>query len=114
MRALEELFGNKSAERVLLFMQNYGEGYGREIAKTFGIPQPMVRNQLLKLENAGWLVSRPIGRTRLYSWNPGNPLVKPLRNFLDKSLEAIPEDQTVTFFRQRRRPRKAGKPIWNR
>ena len=111
MRPLKELFGNKSAGRVLLFMQNYGEGYGREIADTFNVPQPVIRNQLLKLEDAGWLVSRPIGRTRLYSWNPGNPLVKPLRGFLEESLEAIPEEVTYAFFRQRRRPRKPGKPL---
>ncbi len=32
---LESLFGNPTVERVLLYLQNYDEGYATEIAATF-------------------------------------------------------------------------------
>ena len=78
----DALFGNKSARLVLFYLQNYGEGYGREIARTFDVGSLQIQNQLQKLEEAAWLVSRPIGRARVYGWNPRNPLVKPLRAIL--------------------------------
>lgn len=108
---LEKLVGNETAEKSLLFLQNYGEGFGREISKTFGIPQSQVRKQLVKLEDGGWLVSRELGRTRLYEWNRRNPLVAPLRQFLETVLELTPSDELNRYYRERRRPRKPGKEL---
>lgn len=68
---LEAILGSTAAERVLFFLQNYEQGYGREIAATFDIAQSQVRKQLEKFESGGILVSRLVGRTRLYQWNPG-------------------------------------------
>lgn len=106
----EIIFGSESATMVLLFLQTYGDGYGREIARTFGIRSNQVQNQLRKFENEGWFVSRPVGRTTVYSWNPRNPLVKPLRAFLQAVADALPDDDVQAYFRQRRRPRSRGKP----
>ena len=108
---LEALFGNRAAERVLLYLQNYGEGYGRDIAQTFGLYPTSVNAQLRKFEEAGFLVQRAAGRTRLYSWNPRNPLVAPLRNLLQTALESLPDRELQAYFRQRRRPRKFSKPV---
>jgi DNA-binding transcriptional ArsR family regulator len=108
---LEKLFGNETAEKTLLFLQNYGEGFGREIAQIFGIRQSQVRDQLLKFENGGWLVSRERGKTRIYTWNPNNPRVKPLRQFLEILLDSVPDDETEKYFRNRTRPRKPGKAL---
>ncbi len=106
----EILFGSKSATMVLLFLQTYGDGYGREIARTFGVRPNQVQNQLRKFEIEGWFVSRPVGRTTIYSWSPRNPLVKPLRAFLQAVIDALPDDDVRAYFRQRRRPRRRGKP----
>jgi hypothetical protein len=108
---LGKLFGNETAEKTLLFMQNYGEGYGGEIANTFTIPQPQVRQQLIKLENGGWFVSRERGKTRIYTWNPNNPRVIALRQFLENLLSTIPLEETNKYFRKRTRPRKPGKNL---
>lgn len=105
------IFGSKSAKQVLLFLQNYGEGYGREIAKTFDVAPLQVQIQLKKLEEDGWLVSRMAGRTRIFTWNPNNPSVQSLRVFLQSVLDALPEQEIRTYYRQRRRPRKSGKPL---
>ena len=107
----EAIFGSKSARHVLLYLQNYGEGYGREIAKTFDVALLQVQNQLKKLEEKGWLVSRTAGRTRIYTWNPGHPSVPSLRAFLQTELDALTDREIQTYYRQRRRPRKSGKPL---
>ena len=81
------------------------------MAQTFGIRPVQVQNQLKKFEAGGWLVSRSVGRTRLYSWNPRNPLVGPLRQFLQAAIDTLPDDEVRAYYRQRRRPRRAGKPL---
>ncbi len=108
---LEALFGSSSAERVLLYLQNYDQGYGREIAATFGIAQSQVRKQLEKFESGGLLVSRLIGRTRLYEWNPRNPLVPSLRSLLAEALASLPPADRQRYLRRRTRPRRSGKAL---
>ena len=71
---IEGIFGNRTAERVLLFLEQYGEGYAREIARTFGdVSMSMALAQLKRFEAAGLLVSERRGRTLLFSWNPRYP-----------------------------------------
>ena len=48
----------------------------------FDISNSQVQKRLLKLESGGLLVSELVGRTRLYQWNPRNPLVPPFRALL--------------------------------
>jgi DNA-binding transcriptional ArsR family regulator len=111
MSMLETILGSAAAEKVLLYMQNYGQAYGREIADTFELSHSQVQKQLLKLESGGVLVSRLMGRTRLYEWNPRNPLVGPLRNMLAATLDSLPADNQQRYFRKRTRPRRSGKAL---
>jgi hypothetical protein len=108
---LEAIVGSSAAEKVLLYLQNYEQAYGREIAATFELANSQVQKQLLKLESGGLLVSRLIGRTRLYQWNPRNPLVPPLRAFLAVALDSLPANEQQLFFRKRTRPRRSGKAL---
>ena len=55
---IQTLLGGKAAAKVLLFIENYGEGYARQIARTFEIPISEGQKQLTKLEKAGILISR--------------------------------------------------------
>ncbi len=108
---LEGIFGNASAEKILLYMEQYGEGYATEIARSFdGLTLHMAQRQLERFERAGALVSSLRGRTRLYSWNARYPFNKELRALLAKALEALPAAERKRYFSQRRRPRRAGKP----
>lgn len=107
---LEGLFGNATAEKVLLYLERYGEGYGKAIADTFGVSIHMVQRQLARFERAGLLVSVLKGRTRLFVWNPRYPFVEPVRALLREALRRIPPDEQKRYFSQRRRPRRAGKP----
>ena len=64
---LEALFGGQAAAKELLFMENYGEGYASWIARTFEMPVSEVQKQLKKFEEAGILVSRPVGTSRVFT-----------------------------------------------
>lgn len=76
---LEAIVGSISAERVLLFLAARDEGYGAEIAKLFSTDLSPIQKQLERMERDGLLISRKVGRTRLYSFNPRNPFVPELQ-----------------------------------
>jgi len=106
---LDTLLGNKTAERVLLYLANYGQGYATQIAATHGSSVSVVLKQLARLENGGILVSRSLGRTRVYELNPRWFFHKELKALLEKALAALPEEEVKKHYRARRRPRRAGK-----
>ena len=102
------IFGSEAAYRVLMYLENYGQGYARQIARTFGMSLSQVQNQLRKFEELGLLVSRMEGTARVYYFGRG-PTADALREFLRKALERLPEATLEKFFRERRRPRRYGK-----
>lgn len=106
-----ELFGNETAEKVLLYLENYGSGYGLAISKTYECAVSQVQRQLERFEREGVLVSRLIGKTRLYEWNPRYLFVGELRALLAKALKSLPTEITERYFRNRQRPRRKGKPL---
>ena len=108
---LEAAFGSLAAERVLLFLQRYDEAYGRQIAVAFGTPVSEIQKQLQKFESGGLIVSRAVGRTRVYSWNPRSIFVAPLRLLRQRALENLPPEETAPYTDGRRRPRRTGKPV---
>jgi hypothetical protein len=80
---LEGIFGNASAEKVLLYLEQYEEGYATAIARTFDdLTLNMAQRQLERFERAGALASSLRGRTRLYTWNPRYPFRRELRALL--------------------------------
>ncbi|MBW2293982.1 MAG: hypothetical protein JRG89_14420 [Deltaproteobacteria bacterium] len=55
---LEGIFGNASAENVLLYIEKYGEGCAAAIARNFDrLSLHMARRQLDRFERVGALVS---------------------------------------------------------
>lgn len=105
------LFGNETAEKVLLYLENYGSGYARGIADTYGLAVSQVQQQFERLERDGILVSRMVGRTREYQFNPRYLFRKELSLLLDKALKSLPSEILERYFTQRTRPRKKGKPL---
>jgi DNA-binding transcriptional ArsR family regulator len=108
---LEALFGSRSAAQTLLFLQNYGEGHARRIATTFDVSHMAIQRQLRRLEAEGLLVSRLVGKTRVFTWNPQSATATDLRPFLEAELERLPAEQQKQYFRQRQRPRTTGKVL---
>lgn len=107
---LEPLLGSTNAERSLIFIQARGEGYAREIALFFETDLYGIQKQLDKLEVGGILVSRKVGRTRLYVFNPRYPFLAELQALLTKALIFYPETTRTNLTMNRRRPRRRGKP----
>ncbi|HRK02937.1 MAG TPA: ArsR family transcriptional regulator [Oligoflexia bacterium] len=108
---LSGIFGNETAEKVLLFLENYEFGYPRGIAKTFDLSISQVQNQLERFEREGIVASRLVGKTRMYEWNPRYLFLPELRAMLEKALKRLPESLQEKYFRARTRPRRKGKPL---
>ena len=107
---LEALFGNPNVEKILFYLLRFDEGYARGIATSFGAPLSPMQQQLKRLERGGLIVSRLVGRTRVFQMNPRYPFRKELEAFLSKAFEAVPEAQVQRFYVKRTRPRRTGKP----
>ena len=108
---LEGIFGNKTAERVLLHIFHYGEIHASAIAQDYGIALNPILGQLDRFEQAGILISKELGRSRVYSFNPKSPLVSPVRDLVKIVYDSIPLREKEKLFIKRRRPRRKGKPI---
>ena len=108
---LEGIFGNRTAERVLLHVFHYGEIHASAIAGDYGIALNPIKGQLDRFERAGILVSKEMGRTRIYSFNPKSALTRPVRELIEMAYEAIPLKEREVIFSARRRPRRKGKPV---
>jgi predicted transcriptional regulator len=108
---LEGIFGNKTAEKVLLHIFHYGESHASAIAKDFAIAVNPVVQQLNRFERAGILVSKESGRSRVYSFNPKSVFNKPIQDIIEKAYESIPLTERQKLFETRRRPRRKGKPV---
>ena len=79
---LEGLLGNKSAEKVMLALYVRGELHASAIAQLYDTALDPIKKQLERFEEAGFLVSRVVGRSRLYSFNESHPIMAPLKEVL--------------------------------
>ena len=108
---IEVLLGSKNAERVLLYIFTREEGYAREIASFYNTDLKPIQMQLDKFEKGGVLVSRSIGRTRPYEFNPRYPFLNELKTLLEKALSFYPAREQEELTMNRRRPRAKGKTL---
>lgn len=107
----EALLGSQAAEKVLVFINARDGGYGREISEFSGTSLAPVQKQLAKFEQANILYSELKGRTRIYRLNPRYALYKELVQILNKMAECYPPEIREQLLMNRRRPRRAGKPL---
>jgi DNA-binding transcriptional ArsR family regulator len=76
------------------------------------MPPSEIQKQLAKFEDNGILVSRKIGTSRMYSWNPRDKALTGLRQLLRDTLDkGMPESELSKYYRQRQRPRRKGKRL---
>jgi len=108
---IEVLLGSKNAERVLIYIFTREEGYAREIASFYETDLKPIQMQLDKFEKGGVLVSRSIGRTRPYEFNPRYPFLNELKALLEKALSFYPANEQEELRMNRRRPRAKGKTL---
>lgn len=108
---LRPLFGSEYREKALIFVMERGAGYAAQIAQFFGTDYSQIQKQLDGLEAGGVLISRTVGRTRLYEFSPRYPFLKELKALLEKALAYYPDEMKERLEMDRRRPRRRGKPL---
>lgn len=109
--ALQDLFGGKAAEAVLLCLFHYGESHGRAIARDSAVSLDAVQRQLDRFERSGTLVCKPQGRTLVYSWNPKSRLAARLRDLTGVVYDGLSLEAKQALFPERRQPRAKDKPV---
>jgi hypothetical protein len=107
---LEGLFGNPVIEKIFFILFVYGEGYPLGMAKTFDEPVNKFQQQLKRLEDSGIIVSRLVGKVRLYTFNPRYPFSDELKSLISRAYEYVPEKEKGLYYKKRTRPRRKGKP----
>lgn len=107
---LEALFGNQNVERVLFYLLNNGDAYPRALAASLETSLSPIQKQLKRLELGGVVVSRLVGKTRVYQINPRFAFRAELEALLRKAFKALPESQVRGIYSRRSRPRRQGKP----
>jgi hypothetical protein len=108
---IEVLLGSKNAERVLIYIFSREGGYPREIARFFNTDLKSIQKQLDKLEAGGVLVSREVGRTRPYVFNPRYPFLNELKSLLEKALSFYSAAEQEELKMNSGRPRARGKAL---
>ncbi|SRR6266542_5105799 len=108
---IEVILGSKNVERVLIYIYARGEGYAREIARFYETDLLPIQKQLDKLEAGGVLVSREVGKTRPYVFNPRYPFLNELQALLKKAFSFYPQKEQDGLTMNRRRPRARGKAL---
>jgi hypothetical protein len=108
---IETILGSETLEKVLLYLMQRENGYGREIATFYDVDINQIQKQLKKLEGGGGLVSFTEGRTRIYQFNPTYVFLPELKALLYKVIQFYPPDEIERLTMNRRRPRRSGKPL---
>jgi predicted ArsR family transcriptional regulator len=109
---LEGVLGSVAAERVLVYLvARGGSCYALEVAKAFDVNVSQIQRSLARLEREGVLVSKLVGRTRVYEWNPRFAFRKELEALLTAAINVYPSDMKDLLLMSRQRPRRAGKPL---
>lgn len=107
---LSKILNSEIAEKCLLSLYKYGEIYPTAIASDFNLTKSAVQKQLERFEDSGVLVSKLVGRTRVYLWNGKSPVSNAIKNLVKIYYDNIPLDEKEMLF-PRRRPRTKGKPV---
>ena len=108
---LDEIFGNRTVERIYLHLFHYGEIHARGLSSDYKTSVAPFVGQLNRLESAGLLVSRTIGRSRIYQFNPKSPFTNLIKKIVEIAYESMTLSEREKLFQTRRRPRRKGKPI---
>ena len=108
---LNELFGGETTVKSLIYLAAMEEGYPLEISKACRISNTQVIRTLNKLEQAEVVISKVVGRTRIYSLNSRFFVATELKALLDRVIMTMPLEDQEKYFMRRKAPRKKGKVV---
>lgn len=111
---LAELLGSKTAEKIFFYLHHYPEGHARGIAVNMGMGFSQVERQLKKYENIGLLISRKVGKSRVYQFNPRYIFHSQVKDMVIKLYNALPLLEKKELFPTRQKPRRRDKSVIGR
>ncbi len=95
---VEVLFGNKTVQKILIFLFVNGKCYGTQLHKLLKTPLTPIQKSLLRLEKGGLILSYYEGKTRLYHFNPAFPLLDELKILLKKAYTLMPAGEKRSYY----------------
>jgi DNA-binding transcriptional ArsR family regulator len=108
---LDKILGSDTAMKIMLHLTHYGEIYPSAVAKDYNLALSGVQKQFQRYEEAGILVSKLIGKSRIYLFNKKSPVVKPFMELVKVYYDGLSLEDKEQLFGARRRPRRPGKPV---
>ena len=108
---LDKILGSQTAMKIMLHLVHYGEIYPTAVARDYKISVFGVQKQFERFEDAGILVSKLVGKTRVYMFNKKMATVRPFIELVNIYYNSIPLKEKQILFATRRRPRRPGKPV---
>jgi DNA-binding transcriptional ArsR family regulator len=111
---LDKILGSETAMKIMLHLVHYGEIYPSAVAKDYQISLSGVQKQFQRFEEAGILVSKLVGKSRIYLFNRKSPVVKPFIDLVTVYYDGLSIEDKEHLFGTRRRPRRPGKPVLNK
>ncbi len=94
----EVLFGNKNIEKILIFLFVSGRCYGAQLQRIFNTPLTPLQKVLIRLEKGGLISSQYEGKTRIYRFNQGFPLLSDLEQLLKKAYTLLPVHEKKLYY----------------
>lgn len=95
----EALFGSQNVRRILLFLFVNGKCYGTQLHKLLNTPLTPIQKALLRLEKGSIITSYLEGKTRVYQFNQGYPLLTELEALLKKAYTLLtPQEKKLYSF----------------
>ena len=108
---LSELFGSKTAEGVFLYLFHNKEAHARIIAQDLNMGFSQVERQLKKYEKIDLLLSKQVGKTRVYLFNKKYTFHDQIMSMIEKVYRSIPQNERKKMFLSRHKPRRSDKPV---
>lgn len=111
---LDKILGSEIAMKIMLHLAHYKEIYPSAVAKDYKITLSAVQKQFARFEDAGILVSKLVGNTRVYMFNKKSKVAKTFCELVNLYYDGLSSADKEKLFSARRRPRRPGKPVIKR
>lgn len=108
---LDKILGSDIAMKIMLHLVHYEEIYPSAVAKDYELTLSAVQKQFARFEDSGILVSKLVGRTRIFMFNKKSKAASKFYELIKVYYDGLSVKDKEKIFSERRRPRRLGKPV---
>ncbi|MDH4466837.1 MAG: winged helix-turn-helix domain-containing protein [Bacteriovoracaceae bacterium] len=108
---LNKILGSEIAMKAMFHLIHYHEIYPSAVAKDYKLTLSAVQKQFARFEEAGILVSKLVGKTRVYMFNKKSKISNAFFEFVKLYYDGLSISDKEKIFSERRRPRRLGKTV---